>query len=120
MNGEAGIRGKLDALGSARDVAIQPRDEAAQEVWMDRADHRIFREILGAIGGAHSGRAAVFHDHCFNRSVVANFSAMILNAADQRSGQRAAAADSHAYAVLLHESKEDEDADAGPFFLGAR
>jgi len=75
------------------------------------------RREVAAILRVRADRATLVHDDAIDVDAREHLATVILDAGDERIGQRAAATDGHAYAIRFEEADEHERADARGFLI---
>src|SRR5262245_53563990 len=113
MNRDARIFRDLRGLGGPHDLRIEALDHPAEMMRVNCADDGITRFVFAALARYHADRATVPGHYACDVHVGDDVAAEIPDACDESVRQLAAAADRHADAMGLHESNENEDAEAG-------
>src|SRR4029434_5096205 len=84
---------------------------------VNRSENGIASFVFAALARDHTDRPAVLGGYARDIDIGDDIAAEILDARDERLRQPAAAPDRHSDAVSCHESDENEDAEAGGFFV---
>src|ERR1700748_2687034 len=118
VNGDARRFGKLGRLRGLAYDRVDTIEHSAQDVRMNRAHYTVTCVERTPIGSLHTRRPPARDFYPCDISLGQHLSAVILDARNERVGERSAAANRHAETISFEEAKKHKGADAGALLVG--